>query len=97
MDDQKFKFIELPHPEIELSPDGSALLLGGIYCRDNYQFCASEKKSTCDLGDDLKGYNFSGNCSGESAGCGSGIYCNQYDCTEYVCSKYNCSQYANLP
>ncbi len=43
MDDQKFKFIELPHPEIELSPDGSALLLGGIYCRDNYQFCASEK------------------------------------------------------
>lgn len=81
MENQKFKFIELPHPEIELSPDGSALLLGGIVCSINYQQCEGGKSSPCETGPGGNAYNVNMPCGSNPTGCGDGLLCNEYSLT----------------
>lgn len=47
--DKKFKFIELPRPEITLTPEGEANILGGEICCQFTQ-CTANKKTLVRFG-----------------------------------------------
>lgn len=84
--EKKFKFIELPRPEIELTADGCANILGGNVCSIQYTTCTGSKKSTCDTGQLGNAYNPDMPCGSGSSGCGDGMLCADYSqqCSPYV-------------
>lgn len=88
MNNQKFKFIELPRPEITLSPDGSAQILGGVVCSLQYTHCVSSKSSPCDTGALGNAFNPDMPCGSNPSGCGDGLLCAKFglDCEPYHCS-----------
>ncbi|MBD5240711.1 MAG: hypothetical protein HDS59_01325 [Barnesiella sp.] len=90
--DKKFKFIELPSPEIELSVDGSAKILGGVICSIKYEICLDGKNGNCEIGPGGNTYNPNIPCGGNPTGCGDGMLCNEFG---PVCGKLNCANYDN--
>jgi len=85
MNNQKFKFIELPRPEITLSPDGSAQILGGDVCSIKYTHCHGSKESPCDTGSLGNAYNPDMPCGSNPTGCGDGMLCSDYN---FTCNPY---------
>lgn len=81
MDQKNFTFIELPHPEIELTPDGSAMILGGDVCSLKYSQCSGSKSSLCDTGSLGNAYNPDMPCGSNPSGCGDGMLCVEYSLT----------------
>lgn len=82
----KFKFIELPRPEVELSPDGCAQILGGDVCSIQYTHCKGGKSSPCDTGSLGNAYNPDMPCGSGPVGCGDGMLCAKYslECSPYA-------------
>lgn len=66
--DKKFKFIELPRPEITLPPEGEASLFGGEICYQ-YTQCINNKDITCEVWIDTS------DCAGNPIGCEGGLFC----------------------
>lgn len=85
MSKSKFNFIELPRPEIELAPDGSAQILGGVVCSIQYTQCSGSKSSLCDTGSQGNAYNPEMPCGSNSSGCGGGMLCSEYS---HTCKAY---------
>ena len=75
MEKKRFKFIELPTPEIVISPEGESLLIGGLHCAILYTHCSNEQKSFCDLDAHGNGYDKNANCHGDPLGCSGTFYC----------------------
>ncbi len=86
MDNSKFKFIELPHPDFQISPDGAAHILGGNLCDIEYQHCIGNKNSFCALDPHTEqGYDANADCHGTPVGANNGLFCADY--TE-TCKNY---------
>lgn len=75
MNNSKFKFIELPHPETIISPQGASQLVGGLHCEYLYNHCSKDKDNFCKLDPHGNGYSQNDNCNGNPLGCSGTFYC----------------------
>lgn len=73
---KKFKFIELPKNEVDLSKEELSYLLGGGNCI-TYTSCPEEYNNTCKYDN--------GNCSNTGA-CGGTFYCASHTCNGHIFS-----------
>ncbi len=79
---KKFKFIELPRPEITLTPEGESHILGGAICDFIYIQCVTNKDDTCP-----DTWDVSKDCNGNPIGCEGGLYCGKHGvevCEEHI-------------
>lgn len=76
---KKFKFIELPRPEITLTPEGESHILGGDNCG---KFIVCPENSG--IKDQCKSFN-SDMCEESPEGCEGLFHCGQFS----TCGAYN--------
>lgn len=78
---KKFKFIELPRPEIILTSAGESNIVGGALCDFIYLQCITGKNDTCS-----NTWDTTKDCNGNSIGCEGGLYCGEHGvnvCTDH--------------
>lgn len=80
MKTEKFKFIELPRPEITISEFGMSELLGGLLC-SSYTICIAPDSANryngleqCKVPD----YDLTLDCHGNPIGCSGSMFCEHY-------------------
>ncbi len=67
MNNQKFKFIELPNEELSMTDSQKGLLLGGDNCTSHYSQCP-----------DNPAYSFCKEHTNKPCDCGGTLYCKGY-------------------